>query len=342
MRQGGPCVPHRRRPCLGSEATHRHRGGRRRRPTRAARDRADRRGDPAGTDAVRRRRLPGRDRRSPDRHQPDRQPSRRGGPEPRLREVRRRRAPLEHRQAGVPRHPPWGDPVPGTRPGHEPPLRPSPQGDRGLPAPGHRRRVPPRQDAEVQEQAGPRPGQPARRAAHPDGPARRALDRGAGAARRLRPGVVGAEGAGRVRDPQEPAPGGGGPGRRRRVRLRRAVRRAETRRHHDVRRLRDRLHRHPDPAGRPRTQSATAPAGGAGDRPGAGVHREPPRSDRGRRAVPRAGHLDPRRRRASTTSASPGGPRPSPRSPRRPGAPATASCSTPTRSATSRTRSASG
>ena len=94
--------------------------------------------------------------------------------------------------------------------------------------------------------------------------------------RQGRPRLGGLAAAGRDRDPQERAAGRRGPGRRGGVRLRRAVRRPPARRHHDVRRLRDRLHRHPDPARRPLAQPPDAGADratGCRVRPGAGVHR---------------------------------------------------------------------
>ena len=102
----------------------------------------------------------------------------------------------------------------------------------------------------------------------------------------------------------------------------------------DVRRSRDRLHRHPDPAGRP--------AGRPGAPRRAGVRRAAAGADRGRRAGDRAGHLDPRRgrhqlperHRADQERAE------LRREVRR--ARSRGSCSIPTRCATSPTRSASG
>ena len=267
MRQGGWRVPHRSRPRLGSEARHRSRGSRRRRTAGARLGGADRRGDPGRAGAVRRGRLPGGDRRSADRGQREGQPSGRGGAEQGLRQVRRRRAPVEHRQARVQRHPARCRVVPGARPGHEPPIgSPAPR-DRGLSAPGHRGAVPARPHAEVQEQAGTRPRRSADRAAHPDGPAGGTLR----SRSRARPGRCGRRGllgraaaAGGDRHPQEPAAGRRGPGRRGGVRVRRALCGNAARRRHDVRRLRDRLHRHPHPPGGARSQPASAQ--GSGDR----------------------------------------------------------------------------
>ena len=57
-------------------------------------------------------------------------------------------------------------------------------------------------------------------------------------------------------EPQERAAGRRGPGRRRGVRLRRPVRDPQARADHDIRRFRDRLHRHPDAAGGPDADAA--------------------------------------------------------------------------------------
>ena len=116
---------------------------------------------------------------------------------------------------------------------------------------------------------GPRPRAAARRAARADRAAR-----GPGHRRPALhvdgPGRAGAglaQAAQRRRDghPQERAACRRGPGRRRRLRLRRAVRRAPAEADHDVRRLRDRLHRDADPARRPRAAPARPadPAEGA-------------------------------------------------------------------------------
>ena len=166
----------------GTKRAHRARRARRRRPAGARLGVRDRRRDPRRAGAVRRGRLPGRDRRPADRHQRHRQPAGRGRAEPRLRPVRRRRAPVEHRQARVQRHPARRRARPGAGPGHEPAVGTSAPRDRGLPAPGDGRAVPARAHPEVQEQAGPRPRRPSRRAARPDGPARGA-GRGRPAAR---------------------------------------------------------------------------------------------------------------------------------------------------------------
>ena len=97
---------------------------------------------------------------------------------------------------------------------------------------------------EVQGQARSQPRPAALRAAPADGPRR--------APRHHRPDLARAAHPGRDRHPQgRPAPGRG-PGRRGRLCLRRALRRPLARADHDVRRLRARLHRHPDAAGRAR------------------------------------------------------------------------------------------
>ena len=104
----------------------------------------------------------------------------------------------------------------------------------------------------------------------------------------------------------------GGPGGRGGVRAHRPVRREQAGRHDDVRRLRDRLHRHPDAPGRAGPQPPTGQAGTGreGGGPGAAVHprttrpSSPPASSSWRWS-PRSSTTP-----ASTTSASPGGRRP--------------------------------
>ena len=109
--------------------------------------------------------------------------------------------------------------------------------------------------------------------------------------------LAGAAAPGRDRHPQERAAGRGGPGRRGRLRLRRAVRRQAAGGDHDVRRPRDRLHRHAHAPARAHPEPPTAEAGRDPGRPGARVRPRPPRPGRRRRAVPRAGDRHPRRRR---------------------------------------------
>ena len=116
-----------------------------------------RRRDRRGARAVRRGRLPGRDRRAADRHQRHRQPAGRGGAEQGLRPLRRRRPPVQHRQAGVPRAAARRPDRGPARAGHEPALGAVAPRDRGLPAPGDGGAVPAGPDPEVQEQARPRP-----------------------------------------------------------------------------------------------------------------------------------------------------------------------------------------
>ena len=92
----------RRRPRVGGAQAHRPRRPRRRRPPGA------RVGAPTTDEAIVAAlapyvdgRLPGRHRRPAGRPQRDRQPARRGGAQPGLRPLRRRRAPVQHPQAGV-------------------------------------------------------------------------------------------------------------------------------------------------------------------------------------------------------------------------------------------------
>ena len=68
----------------------------------------------------------------------------RGRAQPRLRPLRRRRPPVQHRQAGVQRHPAGRPALRAARPRHEPALGARAPRDRGLPAPGDRGAVPAR------------------------------------------------------------------------------------------------------------------------------------------------------------------------------------------------------
>ncbi len=96
-----PHALRRRRPRVGGAQAHRPRRPRRRRSPGGGERRRHRRGDRRGPGAVRRRRLPGRDRRAAGGPQRHRQPAVRGRAQPRLRPLRRRRAPGQHPQAGV-------------------------------------------------------------------------------------------------------------------------------------------------------------------------------------------------------------------------------------------------
>ncbi len=104
--------------------------------------------------------------------------------------------------------------------------------------------------------------------------------------------------SGRVGSSQERAAACRGPGRRGRVCLRRTLRRAPPRAHHDVRRPRDRLHRHSDAARRPGADAAHT------------VHRGPRRHRRPRRAAGGGGRPGARARSRPTRPSSPSCTRP--------------------------------
>ena len=269
--------------------------------------------------------MPGRDRRAADRHQPHRLAAGGAGAEQGLPPLRGRDAPVQHRQAGVRQRHPRRARLQAVRARHGPALGPQAARDRGLPAPGDGRALRARQDPEVQGQARSQPRPAALRAAPADGPRR------APRHRPIAPGgscATQVETATRKVDLRQRR----GPGRRRRLRLRRALRRALARADHDVRRLRARLHRHPDAARRARHD----PLGRRG------VRRAPPGAGPGRAGVRRAGDRDPRRGRHQLPDRHRPGQDASTRSPRRPAAPSTGCRSTPTRCTTSPTRSASG
>ena len=193
--------------------------------------RAHRRGDRRGAGAVRRGRLPGRDRRAAGRHQRDRQPAGRGGAEPRLRPLRRRRAPVQHRQAGVRATAPRGAARargsastwtrgPGARAGRSRSTRTR----RRSRCSGSGRTL------KYKNKPGPRP----RRRSAPscslligllEGLADRRPARCDGSATHVAAWRGAASTAVEAAEPQERAAGRRGPGRRRRLRLRRAVRR---------------------------------------------------------------------------------------------------------------------
>ena len=247
-----------------------------------------------GAGAVRRRAVPGGHRRAPRRDERDRLPPSRARPEPGLPAVRGR----------VPTRPTPASPSSPTAPAAsgsagllgldlDPASRAERRAIEVYPHPATVVAVRADEDAEVQGQAWSRPRAAALGAARADG-ARRS-----GWSSRTRPGAVLRE-PGRVGHPQERAARGGGPGRRGGLRLRRALRRALARADHDLRRPRAGLHRD---ARRSATGTALVAAAVAE------YARRQPELRRGWPRRTSTGSPGSSTTPASTTSASPGGPR---------------------------------